>query len=591
MNDGGERRGARCQDGCRRDFGVVRTGSEQDGGAKRRWAHNSFHAVSCSVQPPAFQCPDSFATHATMFSLLVASLFAAAPVTLPPMSESFYRAQVQFLSHDLLEGRGPATRGDELARAYIAAQFLALGLEPLGELGSFFQPVPLMSIEGHPAAVAFAGAKGKITAKHGVDLVTVAAGPRTEAAWKNAELVFVGYGIDAPALGWNDYKDVDVRGKVVVILNNDPETEKFGGKARLWFGRWDYKYLTADKHGALGALIVHTIPSAGYPWQVVQTSWGGAQFELEGDAAKSLQAKGWFTDKLAREVMSAGGQSFDELLTKAESAEFQPVPLGVKASMAMKSKVSKTQSANVLARLKGKTDETVVYTAHHDHLGRGAKNAAGDDIYNGAVDNASGVAALLSVAKAFSEQRASLNRSVVFAAVAGEEQGLLGSRYLASHLPMPAGKIWANVNMDAENMRGRTADVEAVGWGKSSLDKVLQACAAQQKRTVKPDQQADKGSFYRSDQFNFARIGVPAAYFGSGLEYIGRPEGWGKAENDKFTAQHYHQPSDQYDSAWELSGAIEDAQLYYCVGASVLSEATAPVWNAGDEFEAIGKAR
>lgn len=516
----------------------------------------------------------------------------AASIVLPTISEGFYRAQIRFLSHDLLEGRGPATRGDALAQAYIAAQFEALGLEPLGELGSFFQKVPLVSVDGHPKKVDFRAARGKpMAATHGEQVVVVAAGQREQVEWKNAELVFVGYGIDAPALNWNDYKDADLRGKVAVILNNDPETPMFGGKARLWFGRWDYKYLTADKHGALGALIIHTTPSAGYPWQVVQTSWGGAQFELPGDAAKSLHARGWITEALAKQIAEAGGGSLAELVSKAESPDFKPVSLGVHASVSFKASVKKTESANVLARLKGKGPEAVLYTAHHDHLGRGAKNEKGDDIYNGAVDNASGVAALLSVAKAFSEQCSTLPRSVIFAAVAGEEQGLLGSRHLASHLPLAAKDVWANINMDAENLRGRTSEVEAVGWGKSSLDALLMACAAMQKRTVKADSQADKGAFYRSDQFNFARIGVPAAYFGSGLDYIGRPTGWGKAQSDMFTAQHYHQPSDEYDSTWELSGAIEDAQLYHCVGNSVLKGATAPVWNAGDEFEAIGRAR
>jgi Zn-dependent M28 family amino/carboxypeptidase len=509
------------------------------------------------------------------------------------------REHIQFLADDRLEGRGPGTRGDRLAQEYIAKQFEALGLKPAAPDGGWFQRVPLLGVTTHlPKAITFRNAGSSVELKYRDDYIGNAGMPQQELAIRDAELVFVGYGIVSPEFQWDDYKGADLKGKVLVMMNNDPAGDPglFAGDTRLYYGRWDYKYEMAAKQGAAAAIIIHTPQSAGYPWQVVQTSWSGEEFELRGMAGPRLQLRSWVTEDSARKLAELGGQELDKLRAAAERRDFKPVPLGVRLSVEFSCKVREQESANVLGVLEGsdaqRRREMVIYSAHHDHLGieESSDEAGKDRIYNGAVDNASGVAALVAIAQAYRHLPAPPARSVLFAAVAAEEQGLLGSEHLAAHPPVPPGSIAANMNIDGINIWGRTRDVTYIGYGKSSLDRLVNAVAAWQSRVVKPDQFPDRGYFYRSDQFNFAKIGVPAVYLHTGTDFLGRPAGWGKQQIEQWIATRYHQPSDEYDESWDLSGGVEDTQLLFYVGLRAAQEPKLPEWKPGDEFEAARKA-
>ncbi|MBN9683976.1 MULTISPECIES: M28 family metallopeptidase [unclassified Corallococcus] len=527
-------------------------------------------------------------------------LAAGAPTVTPQektaeqaITADLLRAHVRFLASDLLEGRGPGTRGDALAQEYIATQFEGLGLKPGAEDGGYLQRFDLMGIHSRPGAMTFQAKAGRVELQPREDFIAVSGVQAPEAKLDASELVFVGYGIVAPEYQWDDFKGADLKGKTLVILNNDPEDDPrlFGGKARLWYGRWDYKYEQAAKTGAAGAIIIHTTPSAGYPWQVVRTSWTGEQFELPAGDAPRLQVKAWTTEDATKQVMKLAGQDLDALRAAAQKRDFHPVPLGMKVSLGLTNEVRRRPTANVLGLLPGSdptlAKEVVLYSAHHDHLGKKDDGKPGEDvIYNGALDNAAGVASMLSVARAFTALPTPPRRSILFAAVAAEEYGLLGSAYLAAHPPVPPGRIAANINVDGGNVLGRTRDITVIGLGKSSLDTYVTAMAKTQGRTVKADQLSDRGFFYRSDQFNFARQGIPAAYFGSGMDFIGRPEGWGKQQRAQWEAKHYHQPSDEVRPEWDLSGAVEDTRLFFLVGAQVAKALAMPVWNKGDEFEA-----
>lgn len=524
--------------------------------------------------------------------LLLVTLGADKLPTSPEITAAALTGHVRFLASDALEGRGPASRGDALAQQYLAAQFETLGLEPAGATGSFLQPFELVGVTGHPDAMTFTKGSATYAAKFHTELIAVSGHQAPLAKLDKAEVVFVGYGIVAPEYGWNDFKNVDVKGKVVLVMNNDPEDDAavFAGKARLWYGRWDYKYEQAAKQGAAGCIIIHTTPSAGYPWQVVQTSWTGEQFDLPSSGARQLQVKAWLTEEASRKLVAMAGKDLDALRTAAQSREFVPVPLGVAASTSFTNAVAKKTTANVLGRLRGSdpklADEWLVLTAHHDHLGLNEGAKPGEDaIYNGAVDNASGVSALLVVARALASQPKAPKRSILFAAVAAEEQGLLGSQFLVEHPPVPHGRMAANVNIDGLNIWGRTKDVSVIGFGKTSIDAVLTQLAKAQGRVVKPDALSDRGFFYRSDQFNFAKVGVPAAYFSSGHAFVDRPENWGREQREKWEQTHYHQPSDELTASWDLSGAVDDVKLIYQLTVKLADDKAMPTWSRGDEFE------
>jgi Zn-dependent M28 family amino/carboxypeptidase len=541
--------------------------------------------------------------------LIFVSLVAAAPATRATVvtpgekkAASAIRAEgirsdVRFLASDLLEGRGPATRGDQLAQTYIAARMEAIGLEPAAPGGGWLQPFDIVGIRSrNPDTIRLRRGGEAVDLRYRDDFIAFSGLAQDTVRIEDAEVVFVGYGIVAPEYDWDDYKGADFKGKVLLIMNNDPadDPKLFAGKTRLYYGRWDYKYEMAGRRGAAGAIIIHTTPSAGYPWQVVQTSWTGEGFSLPDDPAPRVSVKAWATEDASRKIARLGGQDLDALRAAAERKEFRPVPLGVTLSLTLNNEVQKKQTANVIGRVAGRdplvAKEAVIYTAHHDHLGKKQDAAPGEDaIYNGALDNASGVAAILAVAEAMKALPQPPRRSVYFAAVAAEEQGLLGSKYLAQHPPVPVGRMAADINVDGVNIWGRSRDITMIGLGKSSLDDWVRALAAMQGRQVVPDQFPDKGYFYRSDQFSLAKVGVPAAYLEAGTEILGKPPGWGKEQHDAYEARDYHQPSDELRETWDLSGAVEDAQLIFYLGARVGNAAVMPAWKPGDEFEAARK--
>lgn len=514
------------------------------------------------------------------------------------ITEPALRGHIRFLASDLLEGRGPGSRGDELAQQYVAAQFESLGLKPAAPGGGWFQPVPLVGVTARvPPAATFRHGQQSLELKRHDDFVFASGKAQEQVKLDNAEVVFVGYGIEAPEYQWDDFKDADLRGKILLMMNNDPSDDPalFAGKRRLYYGRWDYKYESAARQGAAGAMIIHTTPSAGYPFQVVQTSWSGEEFELDQESGPRVDMRGWLTEDASKRLTALGGHDLHKLRASAERRDFKPVPLGVQLSVAFPCDVRKRQTGNVIGLLPGSdpalTKQAVVFMAHHDHLGlAGERNAQGDNIYNGAIDNASGTAALLTIARACASLRERPGRSLLFAAVGAEEQGLLGSLYFADHPPLPAGNLGAVINIDGLNIIGPTQDVNVIGHGKSDLDKLVDAIARWQKRVVTPDQFPDRGYYYRSDQFSLAKVGVPGVYLHSGINVIGKPEGWGKRQIEEWTQTKYHQPSDEYDESWDLRGAVEDVRLLYYVGLQAAKRSELPQWNAGDEFEAARKA-
>jgi hypothetical protein len=507
------------------------------------------------------------------------------------------RGHIRFLASDLLEGRAPASRGDLLAQQYVQAQMESVGLEPGAPGGGWLQKVPLVGIVGKvPEKLALAKGDRKLDLKKMDDYVAFAGSQKPESRVEKAEMVFVGYGIVAPEYRWDDYKDVDVKGKVLLMMNNDPENDPklFAGNTRLWYGRWDYKYMIAAQKGAVGAFIIHTQPSAGYPWKVVQSSWSRERFELPYEGEPRVEIKGWFTEDASKRIASLGGQDLDPLRAAAQKRDFRPVPLGVEFSMRIENSVQTKESANVIGKLPGSDPklarEAVVYSAHHDHLGMKTDPEPGEDaIYNGAVDNASGVAAMLAIADAFHALPNRPRRTVYFASVTAEEQGLLGSEYLSKHPPLAPGLIAADINIDGINIFGRTKDLTVIGFGKSSIDPIVVSLARMQGRVVKADQFPDRGFFYRSDQFNLAKIGVPAAYFDEGTEVIGKPAGWGKRKKEEWEEKDYHQPSDELADNWDLSGAVEDVRLDFWLGVKIADADQMPQWKPGDEFESARK--
>lgn len=509
------------------------------------------------------------------------------------IQDEYMREIIKEISQDSYEGRGPGSRGDDMTREYLTGRMVELGLEPGAAGGEWDQPFDLVGVNAsQPDEWTFSGHGKSLTFEQWEEFIVGSGVQEVRTGLENAEVVFVGYGIQAPEYDWDDYKGVDLKGKVLLMMNNDPDwdPELFGGEKRLWYGRWDYKYLSAARQGAAGAIIIHTSPSAGYPYQVVQTSWTGVQFELPaGDEPRSA-VKGWLTEDSARELVAMAGLDLDALREQAYNRDFEPVPLGISTSIAMDVDIQRVRSGNVLGLIPGSDpelkDEVVIYTAHHDHLGIGTPNEEGDAIYNGAFDNATGVAQILAIAKAIKALPEAPRRSMLFALVGAEEQGLLGSAYYASNPTFPPGKIAANLNYDGGNVWGHTHDVTYIGLGKSSIDEIVTMIADEQGRVVKPDQFADKGYFYRSDQFSFAKIGVPAMYLDTGTDFVDRPPEWGREQQNHYTEVNYHQPSDEYDPNWNLDGMIQDALLGYWTGLAIANADEMPSWVAGDEFEA-----
>jgi hypothetical protein len=510
------------------------------------------------------------------------------------ITEDVIRGHVRFLASDLLEGRAPASRGDFLAQQYVQAQMEGMGLAPGAPDGTFLQKVPLVGITGKvPDRLSVTKGGQKVDFAKMDDYVAFSGTQKPESNVDRAEIVFVGYGIVAPEFQWDDYKDVDVKGKVLLMMNNDPEDDPklFGGKTRLWYGRWDYKYSIAAQKGAVGAFLIHTQPSAGYPWQVVQSSWSRERFELPYEGEPRVEIKGWLTEDASKKIASLGGQDLDRLRQAALKRDFRPVPLGVDFSMRIENTVQTKDSANVIGKLPG-TDpklasEAVVYTAHHDHLGMKLDAKPGEDaIYNGALDNASGVATVLEIARGFTQVQPQPKRSILFLMVTAEEQGLLGSQYYSISPLYPLNKTLANINLDGVNQWGRTKDITVVGMGASDLDDYLKAAADEQGRVLRPDPEPEKGFYYRSDHFNFAKQGVPALDPDSGIDYVGKDPEWGKKKRDEYTEKDYHAPSDEVKPDWDFTGAVDDAQLFFAVGYRVANAEKFPEWKPGNEFRA-----
>jgi Zn-dependent M28 family amino/carboxypeptidase len=510
------------------------------------------------------------------------------------MSVDRLASRIQTLSSDEFEGRGPASEGERVTIAYLQESFEELGLEP-GNGDSYFQEVPLVAIIADPGmTLSVTGEDGTTELAFQTDFMAWTKRVIDRVEIVDSEMVFVGYGVVAPEYGWNDYAGVDAQGKTVVILVNDPgfateDPDLFNGRSMTYYGRWTYKYEEAARQGAAGVLIVHETEPAGYPWDVVTGSWSGAQFGLVAEDANLSRAavEGWITLDAARRLFTGAGLDYDELKTRAAEPDFEAVEMPLRASLAIDNQIERSTSNNVLATLPGaeRPDEFVVYMAHWDHLGRD-ETLEGDQIYNGALDNATGTAGLLELAEALGSMSTSPARSILFLAVAAEEQGLLGSAYYATNPVKPLDKTVAVINMDGLNIWGPMRDITVVGWGNSELDDYVEEEAGRQDRVVRPDPEPQKGFFYRSDHFSFAKQGVPALYTDAGIDHMEHGEAWGREQRERYTAERYHKPSDEFDPSWDLTGAIDDLKLLFRIGYRLSAESVWPNWREGNEFRA-----
>jgi Zn-dependent M28 family amino/carboxypeptidase len=540
-------------------------------------------AVSCAPAPPhAAPAPGADAVAAAAAVIDGGSLLA----------------NISTLASDEFEGRSPGSPGEERTVAFLIDAFRSAGLAPGNPDGGWVQPVSLVGFRAQPTAALRAGGRS-LEMRFPDDFVAVSRRfDLQEARVEGSEVVFVGYGTVAPEYGWDDFKDVDVRGKTVVMLINDPavpdpadpsrlDPSMFRGDAMTYYGRWTYKYEIASERGAAAAIIVHETGPAGYPYDVVRGSWGQENFDIRtpDQNAGRVPVEGWITEAKARELFAAGGQDFDALKRAATRRDFRPVALGATADFHVRNTTRDVQSRNVIGKLEGshpdRRHEYVVYTAHWDHLG-----TDGTQIWNGAVDNASGTAGIIEIARAFAALPRRPDRTILFLAVTAEERGLLGAKHYGSSPLYPLERTLANINVDGLNQWGRTRDVVLVGYGNSTMDEVVKAQAALQGRVVKPDPEPEKGFFFRSDHFEFAKQGVPAIFMSPGTEFVGRDPAWGLAKRAEYTANDYHKPSDTVKPDWDLSGAVEDLRLLFGVGLHVATGSRWPEWKEGSEFRA-----
>jgi len=506
---------------------------------------------------------------------------------------------IAVLADDSMEGRAPGTAGEERTVRYLTDQFQQLGLKPGNPDGTFVQDVPLVGITARPSA-SFKAGNRTLSLSFPNDYVAVTRRITPEVKVENSDIVFVGYGVVAPEHGWDDYKDVDVRGKTIVMLINDPavplasdntklDDAMFRGDAMTYYGRWTYKYEIATEKGAAAAIIVHETGPAGYPYEVVSGSWGRENFDIKpaDGNARRVAVESWITLDRARELFAAAGQDFDALKRSATSKDFRPVALNATADFTVKNTIREVQSKNVVAKLEGseQPDEYVVYTAHWDHLGTDP-NAQGDGIYNGALDNATGTSALVELAEAFTKLPTPPARSILFLAVTAEEQGLLGAKYYANTPLYPLEKTLANINIDGLNQWGPTSDVVVIGQGNTTLEDVLAEVITAEGRTVQPDPEPEKGFFYRSDHFEFAKQGVPALYIDAGNTFRDKPADYGQQKRDEYTTNDYHKPGDEIKPDWDLEGGAEDVRVLFQVGHRVANATAWPEWKPGTEFKA-----
>jgi Zn-dependent M28 family amino/carboxypeptidase len=530
----------------------------------------------------------------------------ATEMNAPPIEAASLLNHIKVLAADEFEGRAPGSKGEDLTVAYLTDQFKTIGLQPGNADGTYVQKVPLVGITPDAnLALTFKKGSRQTTLKYPDDFVAWTKRVVERVGLTDSELVFVGYGVVAPEFNWDDYKGLDVTGKTLVMLVNDPpvpdpanpnelDPKMFGGKAMTYYGRWTYKFEIAAEKGAAGAFVVHETGPAGYPYDVVKGNTG-EKFDLVTPDKNMSRSpiEGWMTLDQAKALLAMSGQDFDALKKQAATPDFKPVSLGTTASIALKNTLRTVDSQNVIAKLEGSDpvlkNEYVIYTAHWDHMGRG-EAVKGDDIYNGAVDNGTGTAALIEIGRAFQGLPARPKRSILFLAVTAEEQGLLGSQFYSVTPIYPLTKTLAVINMDALNVYGRTKDLTIIGLGNSDLDDYARDAAATQSRVLRPDPEPEKGFYYRSDHFNFAKQGVPALNTDSGTEFIGKPPEYSKQVRDNWTANIYHTPQDDVKADWDLSGLVEDAQLFWLIGYRVAQADTYPEWKPGTEFKALREA-
>jgi len=503
------------------------------------------------------------------------------------------RAHVRFLSHDLLEGRGTGQRGGDIAAEYIATQFALYGLKPAGDNGTYMQEVPLVGLTT-TGGTTFSLAPDKGAQKDLQFLTDYVAYNETQQSVSDvdAEIVYVGYGIEAPEYNWDDYKGVDVKGKVLLMLVNEPPSDDpkfFNGRALTYYGRWTYKYEEAARKGAVGAMLIHKEDMASYPWDVVRNSNSGEKSYLKLDGTPRLTVASWIHLDVARELAMASGMDLDKMMADARSRDFHPVPLPVKLKAHMVSKIRPFESNNIIAMLPGSDpkikSEAVIYTAHYDHLGI-RPDMPGDNIYNGADDNATGCGILLEIARAYSLSAERPKRSILFASVTAEEQGLLGSEYLGKHSPIPAGKITLDLNFDDVPPLGAPEEVEVSGAERTTFYPVVRSLAEEFRLKIRPDARPEAGHFYRSDHFSLARVGIPAFSINEGVKYKGHDAAWGIQQADEFTAKHYHQPSDEYHADMDFTGDAAMARFGFALGWEAATMPKRIEWLKGDEFEA-----
>jgi Zn-dependent M28 family amino/carboxypeptidase len=508
-------------------------------------------------------------------------------------------AHIKVLASDEFEGRAPGSKGEELTVKYITDQFKKIGLKPGNPDGTYTQEVPLAGIKSEPQ-MSFVTREKTMDLKFPDDFVASSARLQPEIKIDKSDLIFVGYGAVAPEYGWDDYKNVDVKGKTLLMLIGDPpildskdpsklDDKIFKGKAMTYYGRWTYKYEIAAKKGAAAAIIIHETEPAAYPWQVVRSSWSKENFELDNPNKnmEAIPARSWITLDVAKKLLTDSGQDFDALKKSAITKNFRPVVLKAKANIDIKQQVRAFKSHNVIGKLEGSdpklNGEYVIYTAHWDHLGRHPE-MQGDQIFNGAIDNASGVASIIEIAGAFMKINPPPKRSVLFMATTAEEAGLLGAKYYAEHPLYPLEKTLADINLDSMNVWGKAHDIEDLSLGFSTLDDLLAAAAKQQGRTAIPDSRPDKGKIYRADNFEFSKVGLPSLYVGKGEHLLSRPE-TAPLKSDEYDSTDYHQVTDEVNPDWDLSGAVQDVQLVFEVGYEVANGDKFPEWKPGNEFK------
>jgi len=539
--------------------------------------------------------------------LLCALLFAACSseprqdeLGASTISQERFEEHVRVLASDEFQGRMPFTEGERKTLAYLEEQFKEIGLEP-GNGSSYLQEVPLVEITPTADSVMHIKASGQALALRGLhDYVINSQRTQEEVRWENVPMVFAGFGVVAPEYDWNDYDGLDVKDKIVIVLVNDPgfggdDSTFFKGNTMTYYGRWTYKFEEAARQGARGCLVVHNTVPAGYPFQVLQATWNSAHLYLDprGSDAYVPEAVGWIAKHAVDRVFSAAGLDFNQLQSQARKRGFKGMPINATASFSMDLDVRFDKSFNVIGKITGskRPDEYLIYTAHWDHLGIGRKDAEGDSIYNGALDNASGTAGLLEIARAFATLKEKPERSVVFLAVTAEEQGLWGSAWYAENPVYDVRKTVANINMDGINPYGRMKDVMVVGSGQSTLEDILREEAEKVGRYVVPDDEPEKGFYFRSDHFNFARVGIPALYLKTGSDFVGKGIDYGQQLKSTYTQKYYHQPSDEFrPDRMNFEGGIEDLRLLFSVGRRVSHETSWPEWKEGSEFKATREA-